>query len=103
MTEKIIIDSLVKDELEKMCKKYGGTFNSEHEAFAVTQEEIEEARDNIILMDTEKEKIWNATKKNAPTEQDWALLHHYTIAAIQELIQVAACCLKATRAKDKQA
>lgn len=100
MTDKLTIDGIVKQELENMCKKYGDTFNSAHEAFAVTQEEIEEARDNIILMDTEKEKIWNATKKNQPTEQDWALLHHYTIATIQELIQVAACCIKATKKAD---
>ena len=99
MTDKIIIDSLVKDELEKMCEKYGDTFNSSHEAFAVTQEEIEEARDNIVLIDTHKERIWNAVKKNQPTESDWNMLHKYTIGAIQELIQVAACCVKATRQK----
>jgi hypothetical protein len=99
MTEKIIIDSLVKDELEKMCKKYGGTFNSEHEAFAVTQEEIEEARDNIVLIDTHKARLWNAVKKNQPALEDWQLMHEYTVGAIQELIQVAACCIKATRQK----
>ena len=99
MTDKIIIDSLVKDELETMCKKYGGTFNSEHEAFAVTQEEIEEARDNIMLIDTHKERLWNAVKKNQPSLEDWQLMHKYTVGAIQELIQVAACCIKATRQK----
>lgn len=99
MTEKIIIDSLVKDELENMCQKYGDTFNSEHEAFAVTQEEIEEARDNIVLIDTHKERLWNAVKKNQPSLEDWQLMHKYTVGAIQEFIQVAACCIKATRQK----
>lgn len=100
MTDKLVIDNLVKEELEKMCEKYGEIFNSEHEAFAVTQEEIEEARDNIVLIDTHKERLWNAVKKNAPAEQEWNMLHHYTIQAIQELIQVAACCVKATRNKE---
>lgn len=31
--------------------------------------------------------------------EDWQLMHEYTVGAIQELIQVAACCIKATRQK----
>lgn len=93
------IAAIIKDELNRMCQKYGDTFNTDHEAFAVTLEEIEEARDNIVLVDSDKQKIWEMIKNNHPTQQYWVLLYMDTLSAIQELVQVAACCIKATREK----
>lgn len=87
---------LVDKEL-KGANEYFPLFNSNHEAFAVLLEEIEEAKEEATNLEILANNIWIATKENQPAE---ALFEQYTEAyrtAIDlavEAIQAAAMARK---------
>lgn len=104
------IKSLVADELERARKDNGSGFNSQHEAIAVTWEEVEEGREELerlaecltdanrarSLIEGEISRIWyNDIRVNF--KADNVLLRHVEEVAIDaaaEYIQVAAMARK---------
>ena len=104
------IKNLVADELERARKDNGGTFHSQHEAIAVTWEEVEEGREELerlaecltdanrarCLIEGEIGRIWRNDIR-ANLKADNVLLRHVEEVAIDaaaEYIQVAAMARK---------
>jgi len=91
------VSGLVEAELARAVAKYGKTFASIHEAYAVILEEVEEAGEPFEAVKMMLSLAWNSIKFN---HADYAkdkikLAKRYAIEAAAELIQVAAMCEKA--------
>ena len=78
-------------ELQNIVKKYGATYHSEHEAYAVLKEEVEEACDASNELTGKLDDIWLNIKNNFVIEP--TLLHEakeQAIALAEEAVQCAA-------------
>jgi len=106
MTDITKIQELIADELRTACEKYGDTFNSLKETYAVILEEVEEAQWEMGQLSNCLQDMWYWVKKVKPDDphshdcirvafKDIKGIRHRAISAIQELIQVAAMCQKA--------
>lgn len=94
-----IIEQLVSEELARANEKFPG-FNSNHEAYAVLLEEVEELQHEVIqLAGKGMTEMWEITKRprkggtRAP-KATLQTMRHITVKAIEEAIQVAAMCDK---------
>lgn len=90
-----ILDCMVEDELKLAQKDHGEKFHSNHEAIAVTFEEIQEAQDEFEIVLEEIKNLWRCMK------YDWAVpndvldrINTHAINGAAELIQVAAMARK---------
>ena len=90
-----ILDCMVEDELKWARKEHGEKFHSNHEAIAVTFEEIQEAQDEFEIVNEELEGLWRCVK------YDWAVskdvldrISTHAINGAAELVQVAAMARK---------
>ena len=90
-----ILDCMVEDELKWARKEHGEKFHSNHEAIAVTFEEIQEAQDEFEIVTDEIENLWRCVK------YDWAVqndvldrINTHAINGAAELVQVAAMARK---------
>ena len=90
-----ILDCMVEDELKWANKEHGEKFHSNHEAIAVTFEEIQEAQDEFEIVFEELEGLWRCVK------YDWAVpkdvldrISTHAINGACEMIQVAAMARK---------
>ena len=94
---KELIDSAIKAEIEHAKQNWGPTYASEHEAYAVLKEEVEEAADDLELLQEDLELLWNSTKGNA---QEVCRVNRSHIAKLAlalaiEAVQIAAVANKA--------
>ena len=83
-----------------MCEKHNQEkFNSFHEAYAVTVEEVEEADDEMDSVRSILELLWDYIRHNETKDafRHVGFLQKACNRAIQELIQVSACCEKIKR------
>ena len=90
-----ILDCMVEDELKWARKEHGENFHSNHEAIAVTFEEIQEAQDEFEIVIDEIEGLWSCVKYDWTVPKD--ILDRISTHAINgaaELIQVAAMARK---------
>lgn len=100
MMDKLIHDVqfLVGQEYDRSSSEFGIIHHSNHEAYAVLMEEIEEAADEHTLVDADLPRLWNLIKRNASSDDMCKALKsiqtHATLAAC-EFIQVAAMAKKA--------
>lgn len=90
-----ILDYMVEDEIKWARKEHGEKFHSNHEAIAVTFEEIQEAQDEFEIVTEEIEGLWRCVK------YDWAVpkdvldrISTHAINGAAELVQVAAMAWK---------
>lgn len=90
-----ILDCMVEDELKWANKEHGEKFHSNHEAIAVTFEEIQEAQDEFEIVNEELDGLWRCVK------YDWTVpndvldrISTHAINGAAELIQVAAMARK---------
>lgn len=100
MTDIEKINGLVQKELAEMCEKHNQEkFNSFHEAHAVTKKEVEEVDDEMDSIQTDMRLMWTFIKHNEPKDafEYVTFLQRHCNKAIQELIQVSACCEKIKR------
>lgn len=65
------INQAVAYELQKIVKNYGATYASEHEAYAVLLEEVQEACEASRFMTMRLEAIWNAIRNNVLNKQQY--------------------------------
>lgn len=94
---------LIEQELKRANNKFP-LFSTEHEAYAVLLEEVEEAEEeitklrkiDIMSMNCTMNTLWGAIRKNNHSDYQRHVeeIKETTIKAIQELIQVAAMCDK---------
>lgn len=100
MTDVEKINELVQKELDEMCEKHNEEkFNSFHEAYAVTLEEVEETEFEMKVVQEDIELLWDYIKHNETKDafRYVDFLQKRCNKAIQELIQVSACCEKIKR------
>lgn len=93
MTELSEIQKLVNEELEEANKKYP-LFHSDHEAYAVIKEEIEECEEDIRKMEMVLSYFWSNTKRDKNSDNLIEGMKKIAMHAAAEAIQVAAMCDK---------
>jgi hypothetical protein len=88
------IEALIEDELDRIVKEHG-LFSSDHEAWAVIKEEIDEAYEDIRELETNHAFWWKRIRDDDIDNLDVVdEIEKYSIEAIKELVQVIACCRK---------
>lgn len=98
---KLHIEALIQDEVERIISLHG-LFNSDHEALAVIQEEIEEAQEDMDIVYRKHRFWWEMIRENRTEVLDIVDdIERFAIGAIKELVQVAACCRKYKRGRLK--
>ena len=86
------IEQAVLHEFRNIVKKYGPTYNSEHEGYAVLLEEVEEAcEDADFLQDTMK-RLWLSIRQNNFSNYELSQVYNLAKALAEESVQVAAVC-----------
>ena len=91
---KDLIEQAVKIEYENACS-YGEVYNSEHEAWAVIKEEIEESKEQLDMLESYHSMIWNLIKLNKK-DKDFYLnnIERHARNMVAEGCQVLACVQK---------
>ena len=91
----------VSDDVEKLGAKEPEAatervpqFHSEHEGWAVMQEEAEELQEECASIEMAMEQLWHRIRDGIPTSLQVALVGQYAEAAACEAIQVAAMARK---------
>lgn len=87
------VKMLVEKELESANERFP-QFHSEHEGWAVMQEEAEELREECDSIGMAMEQLWRRIRDGIPTSLQVALVEQYAEAAACEEIQVAAMARK---------
>jgi hypothetical protein len=100
MTESSEIQKLVNEELEEANKKYP-LFHSDHEAYAVIKEEIEECEEDIRKMEMVLSYFWSNTKRDKNSDNLIIGIKKIAMHAAAEAIQVAAMCDKTLIGREK--
>lgn len=100
MTELSEIQKLVNEELEEANKKYP-LFHSDHEAYAVIKEEIEECEEDIWKMEMVLSYFWSNTKRDKNSDNLVGGIKKIAMHAAAKAIQVAAMCDKASIGREK--
>ena len=86
------IEQAIAYELQNIVKKYGPTYASEHEAYAVLKEEIEEALDEMKACCRNSYIVWDAVKANKNPYDGIISIMKHAKALAQEAVQCAAVC-----------
>lgn len=94
MTDNKIIHNLIEEELAESNKLHP-MFASQHEAWAVIREEIEELHEEIVSCEGLQGEMWHRIRNDWGTEDILKQLLCHAIYAAQESIQVAAMAMKA--------
>ena len=87
------VERLVEKELASANERFP-QFHSEHEGWAVMQEEAEELREECDSIEMAMEQLWHRIRDGIQTAQYVALVEQYAEAAACEAIQVAAMARK---------
>lgn len=93
MTDVKKIKELVQQELAEANAKFP-QLHSDHEAWAVITEEVEECEEEMQMLRYQLEKMWLAVRKNEECGVELKLLKYRAMSAAQEAIQIAAMCEK---------
>lgn len=94
MTDRKKIASFISKEYDEAVKKHG-TFQSDHEAYAVLKEEVEEAGEELDAIEAEMVLMWHDLRNDKDINERAERIYQYAISLIQEATQVAAVALKA--------
>lgn len=99
----IEIDRLAEEEMER-ANKIHPMFHSDHEGWAVLQEEIEEAAESTQLVRMGSNRLWEAIRDN---DEDASCKMAYQIKAYAghaafELTQVIAMCDKFIKSQEER-
>lgn len=93
------IEALIDDELARIIEEHG-LFVDDHQAYAVIREEVEEAREELIII-RENMVAWWARIRNDDTDNLDIMesIQIHGIELIKEAVQVVACARKYDLAK----
>lgn len=86
------IEKAVAYELQNIVKKYGAVYASNHEAYAVLLEEVEEAKEEYKCMKIWLKAAWRNVKDNQDLEIIVKKIKEHAIELIKESVQCAAVC-----------
>ncbi len=86
------IDQAVLHEFRNIVKKYGPTYASKHEGYAVLQEEVEEACEAAEFMQDSLKRLWTSIRQNEFSDFELAQVRNFAMALANEAVQVAAVC-----------
>lgn len=86
------IDQAVLHEFRNIVKKYGPTYNSEHEGYAVLLEEVEEACEDADFMQDALKRLWLSIRQNNFSNYELSQVYNLAKALAEESVQVAAVC-----------
>ena len=88
------IEQAVCYELQNIVKEYGAVYASEHEAYAVLKEEVEEAADFMDRMNKNLAYIWALIKNNHIWRGQEAIAgtEKFAVELAEEAVQCAAVC-----------
>ena len=86
------IDQAVLHEFRNIVKKYGPTYHSEHEGYAVLLEEVEEACEAAQFMEDSLKRLWTSIRQNEFSNFELSQIYNYAKALAEEAVQVAAVC-----------
>lgn len=79
-------------ELQNIVKNYGATYASEHEAYAILKEEVEEVSEAFTGLTTMLETIWKRVRNNELGTDIVEVCKDCAIDVAQEAVQCAAVC-----------
>lgn len=86
------IDQAILHELRNIIKKYGPTYHSEHEGFAVLMEECQEAAECDKDMQKALEDLWISIRENEVSSFDLSQVQGFAKYLAEEAVQIAAVC-----------
>lgn len=86
------IEQAICHELRNIVKKYGPTYASEHEGYAVLLEEVEEACEAANYMQDALKRLWTSIRQNEFSNFELSQIYNYAIGLAEEAVQVAAVC-----------
>lgn len=89
------VNKLVEDEYALASKDHGARFHSQHEAYAVIMEEVEEAHEEMHKIGMSLGEFWKKCRSDSDGNQELIELETHAKNTICELIQVAAMAHKA--------
>lgn len=97
MTKKYV-EAAIKAETVEAINNHGPKYNSNHEAYAVLKEEVDEARDNQIMIRNYLFKSWEKVKMNDNElfKTNVSQLREYAENLALEAVQICAVCDKIT-------
>ena len=95
MTEKKISEAVTL-EIVNAVKTYGAEYNSNHEAYAVLLEEVEETERNLDYVKNHLAMIWDAVKQDDTNEvkANARIIALDAVELAKEACQIAAVCRK---------
>lgn len=93
MTDRKKIAGFISKEYDEAIKKHG-IFQSDHEAYAVLKEEVEEASEELDYIDASMVLMWGDIREDKDITERAERIYQYAISLIQEATQVAAMALK---------
>ena len=97
---KDFIKGAIAAETENAKKNWGDTYHSEHEAWAVLNEEIEESHEELCKIANVQGVLWNFVKKQKDSEdfpkkkENLAYMKDCAMALAIEAVQIAAVAQK---------
>lgn len=86
------INDAVCYEYSKIVEKYGASYNSDHEAYGVLLEEIQEAEEALEKVHKALKKLWDGIRNNSALKDDVCCIQGNAIELAQEAVQIAAVC-----------
>lgn len=86
------IEQAIAYELQNIVKKHGVFYASEHEAYAVLKEEVEEAEECLILLKAKLSTIWQHVRIDYNNPDDVCQAKQSAEELAQEAVQCAAVC-----------
>lgn len=89
------MEAAAEEEYEKISAKWG-VFHSSHEGYAVLQEEVEEAHEEMESLREDMKALWGKIREDAEDEAAGIAEEIYNDAmrGAAELMQVGAVCLR---------
>lgn len=89
-----LINQAIENEYKKMCSTHGAKYHTEHEGYAVLKEEIEEAEEEVKIINDFFSRLWINIKKNEHFVCELKGIKGRAEFLAQEACQVSAVCQK---------
>ena len=96
------IDKAVAYELQNSVKEHGAFYASEHEAYAVLLEEVEEVEEEAECIKIWLESVWKCIKGNQDLGIRVNEIKEHALDLAKEAVQVAAVCERFQETLDRK-
>lgn len=93
------LDTICTDELKQAYAEHGDMFSSDNEAWGVMMEEIEEAKQDMKIVDKAMKNFFQSTRTAWTDDMErkgcLTIIQRYALLCAAECCQIAACAAKA--------